>query len=179
MASITQDDVLLILKLLDESTFDELRIETGDFKLLARKRGKGISLEEVVFEDTSFQLQGPNLPSGKIEKSDSDVQVTKQALNDLGAVPGLIPIKAPLLGTFYRTPKPGAPPYVEVGSLVNEDDPVCIIEVMKLFNTVKAGIRGRISQICAEQGQMVEYHQTLFLVEKITEENDFPKASSA
>jgi biotin carboxyl carrier protein len=50
---------------------------------------------------------------------------------------------------------------------------------MKLFNTVKAGIRGRISQICAEQGQMVEYHQTLFLVEKITEENDFPKASSA
>jgi acetyl-CoA carboxylase biotin carboxyl carrier protein len=119
------------------------------------------------------------LPSGKIEKSDSDVQVTKQALNDLGAVPGLIPIKAPLLGTFYRTPKPGAPPYVEVGSLVNEDDPVCIIEVMKLFNTVKAGIRGRISQICAEQGQMVEYHQTLFLVEKITEENDFPKASSA
>jgi biotin carboxyl carrier protein len=50
---------------------------------------------------------------------------------------------------------------------------------MKLFNTVKAGVRGRIAQICAEQGQMVEYHQTLFLVEKITEENDFPKASSA
>jgi len=179
MASITQDDVLLILKLLDESTFDELRIETGDFKLLARKRGKGISLEEVVFEDTSSALQGPNLPSGENKKSDSDVQVTKQALNDLGAVPGLIPIKAPMLGTFYRTPKPGAPPYVEVGSSVNEDDPVCIIEVMKLFNTVKAGVRGRISQVCVEQGQMVEYQQTLFLVERITEENDSSRASSA
>jgi acetyl-CoA carboxylase biotin carboxyl carrier protein len=179
MTSITQDDVLLILKLLDESTFDELRIETGDFKLLARKRGKGKGLEEVVFEDLSSELQCPNLPSGEIKKSESEVQVTKQARDDSGAMPGLIAIKAPMLGTFYRTPKPGAPPYVEVGSWVNEDDPVCIIEVMKLFNTVKAGIRGRISQICAEQGQMVEYHQTLFLVEKITEENDFPKASSA
>jgi acetyl-CoA carboxylase biotin carboxyl carrier protein len=179
MASITQDDVLLILKLLDESTFDELRIETGDFKLLARKRGKGKGLEEVVFEDTPSALQGPNSPSGEKIKLDSDVQGTRQARDDSGSMPGLIPIKAPMLGTFYRTPKPGAPPYVEVGSSVNEDDPVCIIEVMKLFNTVKAGVQGRISQVCVEQGQMVEYHQTLFLVERITEENDSSRASSA
>lgn len=177
MTSITQDDVLFILKLLDESTFDELRMETGDFKLLAKKRGKGV--EEVVFEDLSSELQGPEWPSGEIKKSESEVRATQQARDDSGTKPGLMAIRAPMLGTFYRTPKPGAPPYVEVGSWVNEDDPVCIIEVMKLFNTVKAGIRGRISQICAEQGQMVEYHQTLFLVEKITEENDFPQASSA
>ena len=74
-------------------------------------------------------------------------------------------IKAPMLGTFYRTPKPGAPPFVEVGVMVDEDDPVCIIEVMKLFNTVKAGVQGRIAKICAEQGQLVEYQQVLFLVE--------------
>jgi acetyl-CoA carboxylase biotin carboxyl carrier protein len=189
MTSITQDDVLIILKLLDESTFDELHIETEDFKLLARKQGKGKGLEEVVFEDkkssrapriepTPAESQAPHLSSGKFTESDSRAQVAKQALDYSGATAGMIPIKAPMLGTFYRTPKPGAPPYVEVGSMVNEDDPVCIIEVMKLFNTVKAGIRGRISQICAEQGQMVEYHQTLFLVEGITEENDFPGASS-
>jgi biotin carboxyl carrier protein len=82
-----------------------------------------------------------------------------------------------MLGTFYRTPKPGAPPYVEVGSVVNEDDPVGIIEVMKLFNTVKAGVRGQIVQVCAEQGQMVEFQQTLFLVEEISDEKDLPKAS--
>lgn len=80
-----------------------------------------------------------------------------------------------MLGTFYRTPKPAAPPYVEVGSLVDEEDPVCIIEVMKLFNTVKSGVRGRIAQICAEQGQMVEFQQTLFLVEKIPEEKEHPQ----
>jgi acetyl-CoA carboxylase biotin carboxyl carrier protein len=78
---------------------------------------------------------------------------------------GLVAIKAPMLGTFYRTPKPGAPPFVEVGAMVDKDDPVCIIEVMKLFNTVKAGVQGRIAQICAEQGQLVEYQQVLFLIE--------------
>jgi acetyl-CoA carboxylase biotin carboxyl carrier protein len=190
MTSITQDDVLLILKLLDESVFDELRVETGDFKLLARKHGKGKGLEEVVFEDkksapapriepTSAEAQAPNLSSAKCTESDSKAQIAKQALDHPGKTAGLIPIKAPMLGTFYRTPKPGAPPYVEVGSLVNEDDPVCIIEVMKLFNTVKAGIRGRIAQICAEHGQMVEFQQTLFLVEKIPEEKDLPKISHA
>jgi biotin carboxyl carrier protein len=73
-----------------------------------------------------------------------------------------------MLGTFYRTPKPGSPPFVEVGAVVGEEDPVCIIEVMKLFNTVRAGVRGRIAGICAEQGQLVEFQQTLFLVEKVS-----------
>ena len=81
------------------------------------------------------------------------------------AMEGFVAIKAPMLGTFYRTPKPGAPPFVEVGAMVAKDDPVCIIEVMKLFNTVKAGVQGKIARICAEQGQMVEYQQILFLVE--------------
>ncbi|MCX5910322.1 MAG: TRAP transporter large permease subunit, partial [Deltaproteobacteria bacterium] len=81
------------------------------------------------------------------------------------AMEGLVAIKAPMLGTFYRTPKPGAPPFVEVGAMVDKDDPVGIIEVMKLFNTVKAGVQGRIAQICAEQGQLVEYQQILFLIE--------------
>ena len=78
-------------------------------------------------------------------------------------------IKAPVLGTFYATPKPGAPPFVEVGQLVAEDDVVCLIEVMKLFNTVKAGVRGRIVKICVEQAQMVEFQQPLFLLEKLSE----------
>jgi acetyl-CoA carboxylase biotin carboxyl carrier protein len=82
------------------------------------------------------------------------------------AMEGLVAIKAPMMGTFYRTPKPAAPPFVEVGAMVREDDPVCIIEVMKLFNTVKAGVQGRVARICVEQGQLVEYQQILFLLEK-------------
>ena len=78
---------------------------------------------------------------------------------------GLIPIKSPLLGIFYRSPKPGAPPFVEVGNSVTEDDTVCLVEVMKLFNTVKAGVKGRILKICAENNDMVEFNQTHFLIE--------------
>jgi acetyl-CoA carboxylase biotin carboxyl carrier protein len=188
MSSIQQDDVLLILKLLDESAFDELHIETEDFKLWARKHGKGITLDEAAFEGqspnppltvetTSAEGQALELSGRKLDGSKVEAQRGKQTCDPSATGQGLNPIKAPMLGTFYRTPKPGAPPYVEVGSMVNEDDPVGIIEVMKLFNTVKAGVRGQIVQVCAEQGQMVEFQQTLFLVEEISQEKDLPKAS--
>ena len=78
---------------------------------------------------------------------------------------GLVPIKSPILGTLYVSPKPGDPAFVEVGSIVEEKDTVCIIEVMKLFTSIMAGVRGRIAKICAEDGQMVQYDQVMFLVE--------------
>jgi acetyl-CoA carboxylase biotin carboxyl carrier protein len=190
MTSITQEDVLLILKLLEESAFDELRVETEGLKLSARKHGKGTSLDEAALtesksepaatsEQTLTDVQDQSLSTMKLTGSNAEAQLPKQTKEQSAASHGLVPVKAPMLGAFYRTPKPGAPPYVDVGSLVNEDDPVCIIEVMKLFNTVKAGVRGRIAQICAEQGQMVEFQQTLFLIEKIHDEKDLPKASCA
>ena len=77
---------------------------------------------------------------------------------------GLVPIKAPLLGTVYRRPTPDAPPYVEMGSFVKEDDTVCLIEVMKVFSAVKAGVRGRITEVLVETNEMVEYGQPLFMV---------------
>jgi acetyl-CoA carboxylase biotin carboxyl carrier protein len=177
MSSIQQEDVLLILKLLDESAFDELHVEIEDFKLWASKHGRGISPDEAAFEgkrptpappsgQASPAGQGQSVPATKSTGPKGEAQLPKHAMEQSALRKGLIPITAPMLGTFYRTPKPGAPPYVEVGSMVNEEDPVCIIEVMKLFNTVKAGVRGRIVEICAEQGQMVEFQQTLFLIEK-------------
>jgi acetyl-CoA carboxylase biotin carboxyl carrier protein len=188
MSSIQQDDVLLILKLLDESAFDELQVETEGLKLSARKHGKGISLDEAAFEGenptppltvetTSAGGQGLGVSGRKLDGSKVEAQLSQQTCEPSPTRQGINPIKAPMLGTFYRTPKPGAPPFVEVGSVVNEDDPVGIIEVMKLFNTVKAGVRGQIVQVCAEQGQMVEFQQTLFLVEEISQEKDLPKAS--
>ncbi len=180
MSSIQQDDVLLILKLLDESAFDELHVETEDLKLWASKHGRRISPPTAsAIEPTAADGQGPNLSATKLAGPKVEAQPPKQTPEQSAAREGLLPITAPMLGTFYRTPKPGAPPYVEVGSMVNEEDPVCIIEVMKLFNTVKAGVRGRIVQVCAEHGQMVEFQQTLFLVEEISEEKDLPKASPA
>ena len=74
-------------------------------------------------------------------------------------------IASPMLGTFYRAPAPGAAPFVEVGSTVEPDTLVCIIEVMKMMNSVHAGVSGTIVEICVENGQLVEYGAPLFRVE--------------
>ena len=77
-----------------------------------------------------------------------------------------------MMGTFYRSPKPGDPVFVEEGQIVNEDTTICIIEVMKLFSTIHAGMKGRIVKICAEDSQLVEYDQVLFLIEPETDQKE-------
>ena len=76
----------------------------------------------------------------------------------------LVPIKSPMVGTFYAAPKQGEKPYVSVGSVVNEESDVCIIEAMKVFNNIKAETTGTIERVLVESGQAVEYGQVLFLV---------------
>jgi len=77
---------------------------------------------------------------------------------------GLIPIKAIMVGTFYASPNPDSPPFVQVGSRVDEESDVCVIEAMKVFNTIKAECRGTIAKILVANGQAVEFGQPLFLV---------------
>jgi biotin carboxyl carrier protein len=71
-----------------------------------------------------------------------------------------------LLGTFYRAPKPGAPPFIDVGSPVEENTVVAIIEVMKLMNTVRAGVRGTVTEVLLTDGALAEFGQPLFRVRK-------------
>jgi acetyl-CoA carboxylase biotin carboxyl carrier protein len=78
--------------------------------------------------------------------------------------PGLCEVPSPLLGFFYRAPKPGEPPFVEVGSRVEVDTAIGIIEVMKLMNTVHAGVKGEVIEILTENGAAVEYGEILLRV---------------
>jgi len=75
---------------------------------------------------------------------------------------GLVFVRAPYMGTFYRSPKPGAPVFVDVGSDVTQDTDLCLVEVMKLFTAVRAPVVGRVHAVLAEDGQMVEVGQPLF-----------------
>ena len=77
----------------------------------------------------------------------------------------IIEIKAPMIGTFYRSPAPDAQPFVEVGQTVKPDDVLCIIEAMKLMNEIKSETAGKIVQILGESGGSVEYGQVIFLLE--------------
>ena len=79
---------------------------------------------------------------------------------------GLTAITSPMVGTFYRSPSPEAPPFVDVGDDVNNGKVVCIIEAMKLFNEIEAEVKGKIAKILVENGQPVEYGQKLMLIKK-------------
>jgi len=174
MEPITQDDVFLILKLIEESKYDELHLEIGDLKLDVKKQGNKASV--VDSKGTPERSSKPVVPAvASVDRTDADASIGEEEIGDES---GLIPIKASMLGTFYRAPKPGAPPFVEAGQNITADDTVCIVEVMKLFNTVKAGVSGRVARICAKDGEMVEYQQTLFLVEE-ADELDEKKRKSA
>lgn len=170
------EEIIEILDLVNESDFDELRLEMSGLKLIFSKRAIELhdqqvkpapeeAQEPVSYERTvsteSLQDNKPEVvaaPESALQKAETEEAAPIEE-------EGLISINSPLLGIFYRASKPGAPPFVEVGTYVTEDDTVCLVEVMKLFNTVKAGVKGRIAKICAENNQMVEYNQTLFLIE--------------
>ncbi|MGN6627150.1 MAG: acetyl-CoA carboxylase biotin carboxyl carrier protein [Tepidisphaeraceae bacterium] len=77
---------------------------------------------------------------------------------------GLVPIKSPMVGTFYAKPSPDAKPFVNVGTVINEETDVCVIEAMKVFNNIKAELKGTITKIVAQDGKPVEFGQVLFLV---------------
>ena len=172
--AIEQDDVIKIIKLMDESDFDELHLEMDDLKLSIAKSGTGglsaikepapISRAEPKRPSTTFTAKAEEAPP-RTESTATDNGPQPMAPVLVAPADGLIPIQSPLLGTFYRGAKPEAPPFVEVGSQVTKEDTVCLIEVMKTFTTLKSGVAGRIAKICAENAQMVEYKQILFLVE--------------
>ena len=179
-------EIIEILDLVNESDFDELRLEMGGLKLIFSKGAIELSDQgvkpspEEVRESASHE---PTVATETLQDNKPEVvaaletPLQKAEAEEVAPMEeeGLISINSPLLGIFYRASKPGAPPFVEVGTYVTEDHTVCLIEVMKLFNTVKAGVRGRIVRICAENNQMVEYNQTLFLVDPEGSPQESPK----
>jgi biotin carboxyl carrier protein len=138
--ALTDDDVREILRLIDESELDELRIETAEFKLHV-VRGEAAAPES----------PGPTAESASPAKPATD-----------GAS---ATIAAPMPGTFYRAEGPGMAPFVDVGTRVEPDTVVCIIEIMKMMNSVPAGVAGTIVEVCAEDAQLVGDGEALFRVQ--------------
>jgi biotin carboxyl carrier protein len=131
---LSEADVREILRLIDESDVDELRVETEAFSLYVR-RGETDSGEDK-----------PPPPAGD------------------RAADGAVTISAPMIGTFYRAEAPGAAPYVELGTRVEPDTVVCLIEVMKMMNPIPAGVGGTIVEVCAANADPVEFGTPLFQV---------------
>ena len=140
---LSDDDVREILRLIDESNVEELSVETEGFSLYVRRGGD---------EDGAPVSAEPDSPVAAPTRVD-------------GAVAGeLHTVSAPMLGTFYSAQAPGAAPFVDVGTRVEPDTIVCVIEVMKMMNSVPAGVVGTIVEVCADNAQLVEDGAPLFQV---------------
>lgn len=133
---LNEDDIREILRLIDESDVGELRIETEELSL--------------------HVLRG--------EPWETALPAAAAVPREVGDVAELVPVTASMVGTFYRASAPGAAPFVEVGHRVEPTTVVCLIEVMKMMNSIPAGVAGTIVEVLVENGQPVEYGATLFHV---------------
>ena len=150
---LTDEDVREILRIIDESQLDELRIDMPGFRLHVR-RGAG--------EPGPATEPGPAREPGSATEPGPGSEpgpATEPTAN------GAATIDAPMLGTFYRASAPGEQPFVDVGAKVGPDTVVCLIEVMKMMNSITAGVAGTVVEVCAENAQLVEYGEPLFRVQ--------------
>lgn len=158
---LSEDDVLHILKLIDESKFDYFQLEVGELKITVSK-GDPIPIASAAQPAPASVAPSPAPAAAKPAPVAS--APAAQAAKPVTVPEGMLPITAPLLGTFYVAPEPGAPPFVKVGQRITEDTTVGLIEVMKVFNSVRSTVKGTIVELVVQNGQFVEFGQTLFIV---------------
>ena len=141
------------MRLIEESTFDSLTLEIDGVKLNLQRNSARPSPE-------INNAQTPQAASGEPMLSRPTPRIKAKPPSE----PGLIDVTSPLLGIFYRAPRPGEPPFVEVGSKLEEDTIIGIIEVMKLMNSVRSGVKGEVLEILAVNGAPIEYGEILMRV---------------
>ena len=148
-------DIKAIIDLMKKNSITEFELERQDSKIRL-KRGLNGGMPAIQYDEPPSASPLPVLPAG------GAVPIPSAAL--LPAATGEIDIKSPMIGTFYRAPSPEAGNYVEIGTEVNAETVVCIIEAMKVMNEIKSEVKGVVTQVLVENGKPVEFGQPLFKV---------------
>ena len=173
--SLTARDVAEILRVLEESSFDTLDLDMNGVQLRLRRSGAPPARDAAAAGAGTGAVAGtgaaPAARSGAplstappVPPAATATATGAAAAGAAAPAPGAATVPAPLLGIYYRAPKPGEPPFVEVGDRVQADSIIGIIEVMKLMNTVRAGVAGQVVAISAPNGELVEYGQAILWV---------------
>ena len=161
--NIKTQDVEGLIELFKASSWDEMHVQVGEFELFLsndpQATGPGRAPTAPAAPSVTSLNAAP--PSATLAATPAN------SPNPVSAVipEGLVAIRAPNLGTFYRAPKPGAPSYVEVGQTIEAHTEICLIEVMKLFAPVAAGVRGVVREVLVKDGEMVEFDALLMFIE--------------
>ena len=147
-----------LVDLVSESNISELEITEAEGKVRIVKAGYGVPTTMMMQPAGQMMMQPQHqpAPAGDVAAAAPAAEAPVQT----GHV-----VKSPMVGTFYRSASPGSKPFIEIGSVVKEGDPVCIVEAMKIMNEIESDMAGTISKILVENGQAVEYGQPLFIVE--------------
>ncbi len=142
-----------LLRILNSSSLTKFELKTKDFELKVEKEPPKIVEASAV---QPSELKAEDFKTEKLLPPAEDVETPEEKLHV---------IKSPLVGTFYRAPAPGAPPFVEEGDIVSPGQVLCIIEALKVMNEIESDVRGKVVKILVENGQPVEYGQPLFLID--------------
>ena len=158
MSDLTDADIEQLAALFTANGWSELRVRAGNVEILFSTDSAAASLGSGA---AAFAVESIAAPAATPAASQPPT-VAKAVAPD----PSWSAIAAPNLGTFYRSPKPGSPVFVNVGDRVAADSEICLIEVMKLFTSVQAGIAGIIRAVCADDAELVEAGRILFYIER-------------
>lgn len=163
---LTVNELKELIKALDESNIDELKFEQEGSKLVLKKQNEvqvvgqaPVAVQQTAAPTPAVQQATQTAPVPQASKTEGE-EPTAKATNE-----NLHTITSPMVGTFYAAPSPDSDPYVQKGDQVQADSVVCIVEAMKLMNEIEAEVSGKIVEILAENGELVEYGQPLFVVE--------------
>ncbi|MCY7492279.1 acetyl-CoA carboxylase biotin carboxyl carrier protein [Bacillus safensis] len=153
------EEIHELIKLIDDSTIDEFTYENEGAKIKLKKNKEVV--QQVAAQAPVAPVQAA--PAQQAPKAQAPAQNEAPA-QEAAASENLHKITSPMVGTFYASSSPEADPYVTTGSKVKGNSVVCIVEAMKLFNEIEAEVKGEIVEVLAENGQLVEFGQPLFLV---------------
>lgn len=160
---LTYDDLLRIVELIKSSErFSEFRLKVGEVEIELRRSGAGVAPPPTVPSAAAPNID-PAPVASQLERVRAPVELRAAATWPEGS----IVVRSPMVGTFYRAPAPGAPPFIEKGQVVKPGTTVCIVEVMKLLNSIAAGAHGLVLQVLVDDAAPVEAGQPLIVLEPI------------
>lgn len=159
------NEIQALIKFVAKSGVSEVELESKGFKIVIKTGNASTRIEQVMVP-AAAPVAMP-VAAAPVASAPAAPATDKPAAAPVADESKLITIKAPMIGTFYRSPGPDKPPFVNVGDEIKVGKPICIIEAMKLFNEIESEVSGRIVKVLVDDAKPVEYDQPLFLVEPI------------
>lgn len=154
-----------LIKTINKSNISELHIEEGEFKITIKQELAAPAMQYVAMPQMQAPVAAPMPAPAALPAATPAASPAPATAAAPAAGGNTVTIKSPMIGTFYRSPKPGDPVFVNIGDEIKAGQVMCIIEAMKLFNEIESEVSGRLVKVLIDDSSPVEYDQPLFVIE--------------